>query len=156
MQLIDAMGTLAMDKSLAQLQEILAGQQSLIVELRAENALLRAENDRLRAENADLRELVAELQVRVAELEEKVGPPSGKTVPGFVRPNREKAEKEGPRKKREQGFARQREEPTRRIVHAVEFCTGCGCKLLGGSVKHTRQVLHVPVVPAEVTEHVYL
>jgi transposase len=110
----------------------------------------------LRAKNAELRELVAQLRERMAELEAKLGPPSGKTVPGFVRPNRQKAEKEGPREKREQGFARRREEPTRRIVHAVEFCTGCGCKLLGGSVKHTRQVLHVPVVPAEVTEHVYL
>lgn len=105
---------------------------------------------------AELRALVAELQQRVAELEGKLGPPSGKAVPDFVKPNRRRPKKEGPRKKRAQNFARTREEPTQRIEHVVEFCTGCGCKLLGGSVKHTRQVLHIPIVPVEVIEHVYL
>jgi transposase len=105
---------------------------------------------------AELRALVAQLQQRVAELEARLGPPSGKTVPEFVKPNRKRQKKEGPRKKREQNFARKREEPTQRIEHAVESCAECGCKLLGGSVKHTRQVLHIPIVPVEVIEHLYL
>ena len=146
---VDAMDTLVMDTPLAQLREILAQQQGLIVELRAENA-------RLRAENGVLRELVAQLQERIAELEAKLGPPSGKGTPDFVKASRKKAKKEGPRKKRAENFARKREEPTKRIIHAIEQCTECGCRLLGGSVKHTRQVLHIPIVPVEVIEHVYL
>lgn len=139
---------MTMDAPLAQLQEIIAEQQSLIVELRAENA-------RLRAENAELRELVAQLRERVAELEAKlVGP--GKGTPDFVKASRKKAKKEGPRKKRAENFARRRDEPTQRIIHAMERCTECGCTLLGGSVRHTRQVLHIPIVPVEVIEHVYL
>jgi transposase len=137
-----------MDTPLAQLQEILAEQQSLIAELRAQNV-------RLRAENGELRELAARLQERIAELESKLGPP-GKGTPDFVKASRKKAGKEGLRKKRAENFARQREEPTQRIIHAMERCTGCGCKLLGGSVRHTRQVLHIPIVPAQVIEHVYL
>jgi transposase len=105
---------------------------------------------------AELRELVALLQERVAELEAKLGPPSGKSVPDFGKPNRQKPKKEGPRKKRAQNFARKREEPTQRIEHGVEFCAECGCKLLGGAVKHTRQVLHLPIAPVEVIEHLYL
>lgn len=128
----------------------------VIVQQEATIAELRAENTRLRAENAELRALVAELRQRVAELEAKLGPPSGKAVPEFVKPNRKRPKKEGPRKKRAENFARKRDEPTRRVEHAVEFCTGCGCKLFGGSVKHTRQVLHIPIAPVEVIEHVYL
>jgi len=138
-----------MDTPLAQPREILAEQQSLPAELRAENA-------RLRGENAELRELVARLQERIAELESKLGPPSGKALPDFVKASRKKAKKEGLRKRREENFARKREEPTQRIIHAVENCSGCGCRLLGGEVKHTRQLLHVPVVPVEVTLHLYL
>ncbi len=136
-----------MDVPLAGLQEIFAQQQGVIGELRAENA-------RLRAEKAELRGLVAGLEERIRELESRLGPP-GKSAPDFVKPSRKKA-KGGPRKKRAENFARKRDEPTQRIIHAVEECAKCGCKLLGGSVKHTRQVLHVPIVPMEVTLHVYL
>jgi len=136
------MDTLTMERPPTQLLEIIARQQELIAELRAENARLQ--------------ELVAQLQERIAELEAKLGPPSGKGAPDFVRPSRRKPKKEGPRKKRTENFARRRQEPTRRIIHAVEECAGCGCKLLGGSVHHIRQVLHIPIVPVEVTEHVYL
>lgn len=144
----DAMGTLVMGAPLTELREILAQQAELIAELREENA-------RLRAENAGLRELVAKLQERIAELEAKLGG-AGKGAPDFVKASRKKAKKEGPRKKRAQNFARKRDEPTQRIEHAVEECVGCGCTLLGGSVRHTRQVLHIPIVPVQVIEHAYL
>jgi transposase len=136
------MDTLTMDMSLAQLREILAQQRSLIAELRGENA--------------ELRGLVVELRERIAELEARLGPHAGKSVPDFVKPKRSKAKKEGPRKKRAENFARGREEPTQRIIHAVEQCSGCGCTLLGGSVKHARQVVHIPIAPVEVTLHLYL
>src|SRR5450756_2093707 len=123
------MDTLVMDTPLAQLREILAQQQGLIVALRAENA-------RLRAENGVLRELVAQLQERIAELEAKLGPPSGKGTPDFVKASRKKAKKEGPLRWRSENFARKREGWTKRILHAIEQYTECGCRLLGRSLIH--------------------
>ncbi len=61
-----------------------------------------------------------------------------------------------PRKGREQQFVRRRMEPTRQIVHALDHCPQCGGPLVGGSVKRRREVVEIPVVPAVVTEHVYL
>jgi len=43
-----------------------------------------------------------------------------------------------------------------RVLHAVEHCPTCGLLLVGGSVKRTREVIEAPLVPAVVTEHVYL
>jgi transposase len=113
----------------------------------------------LRAENVELREQVAELLELVRELQKKLkdqGGSSDKVGPDFVKPNRLKDGKQGGRKKRTKNFARKREEPTQRIVHASGVCGWCGCPLVGGSVKRIRQVLHVPVVPVEVIEHVYI
>ena len=64
------------------------------------------------------------------------------------------SEKRGPRKQRAHGFARRRMEPTRRVVHAPESCPECGTGLSGGWVHGTREVIEVPLVPAEVVEHV--
>jgi transposase len=61
-----------------------------------------------------------------------------------------------PRKGRAQQFVRRRTEPTQQIIHAVETCPTCGRALTGGSVKRTREVIEVPLVPAVVTAHVYL
>jgi len=75
--------------------------------------------------------------------------PSGQQPPGQPPP-----EKKEPRKPRRHGFARKRMTPTRRVEHAVEFCPDCGTHLSGGWVQRTREVLELPVVPVEVTEHV--
>jgi len=102
-------------------------------------------------------ESIERLQGRVAELEAKLGGPGLRTgEPVFVKPNRKRQEAAGPRKRRAQAFVRRREEPTRRVEHAVDECQECGCHLVGGSVKRSRQVIHVPVVPVEVIEHVYI
>lgn len=103
----------------------------------------------LRASQAEL----ATLRARVGELEAEVG---RKKKPEFVKANRPKPTAGEPRKKREQNFARVRATPTRVVDHAYERCPECGTVLLGGSVKWTREVLHVPVVPAEVIEHRFL
>jgi len=60
------------------------------------------------------------------------------------------------RKRRERGFARQRMEPTRQIIHALDHCPQCGGPLVGGSVKRRREVIEIPVVPAVVTEHLFV
>ena len=44
--------------------------------------------------------------------------------------------------------------PTRRVEHAVETCPDCGTGLAGGWAQRTREVIEVPAVPVEVTEHV--
>jgi transposase len=73
------------------------------------------------------------------------------------RPKRKRAERSGqPRRKRTRNYARRRSTPTRQVVHAVEQCRHCGCTLRGGSVKRRREVLHVPIVPVEVIEHVFI
>lgn len=46
--------------------------------------------------------------------------------------------------------------PTARVVHAAACCPDCGAPLAGGTLKRTREVIEVPVVPVVVTEHVYL
>ena len=63
-------------------------------------------------------------------------------------------EKKGARKRRPHGFARQRMAPTHRVEHALETCPDCGTDLSGGWAQRTREVIEVPVAPAEVTEHV--
>lgn len=60
------------------------------------------------------------------------------------------------RKRREQAFTRQRMEPTAQRVHALERCPTCGERLTGGSVKWRREVIELPVVPAVVTEHLFV
>ena len=54
----------------------------------------------------------------------------------------------GPRKPRPHGFARQRMAPTHRVEH-VHPVTG----LAGGWVQRTREVIDLPPVPAQVTQH---
>ena len=62
----------------------------------------------------------------------------------------------GPRKQRRHGFARRRMTPTRQVEHVVERCPDCGTQLSGGWTQRTREVIELPQVPAEVTEHVYI
>jgi len=100
---------------------------------------------------------VEELRRKVAELEGKLGgPPSGKSLPSFIKPDRKKAGSSEPRKHRAQAFVRRCEQPTERVVHALDKCQHCGTTLLGGSVKRRRQVLHIPLVPVSVVEHLYI
>ena len=61
-----------------------------------------------------------------------------------------------PRKRRPHGFARTRMTPIQRMEHVLEQCPDCGTQLSGGSTHHTREVIELPQVPVEVTEHAYL
>lgn len=98
---------------------------------------------------------LAAARARIAELEAQAAR-TKKKPPDFVRANRPKRPVGEARKKREHNFARKRETPTREVEHAYDRCPVCGTTLLGGAVKWTRQVLHVPLVPAEVIEHRFL
>ena len=46
--------------------------------------------------------------------------------------------------------------PTHRVEHAMANCPDCGTQLSGGWTHRTREVIDLPQVPAEVTEHVYI
>jgi transposase len=110
-----------------------------------------------------LREQVQGLQAEVEALrrvlEEASAPPGLEPgtapAPAFVKPNRPQRDPTRPRKKRAQGYARKRMTPTKRVNHAVEVCD-CGCVLRGGTLKRTREVLHIPLAPVEVIEHGFM
>lgn len=105
---------------------------------------------------AEARALEAELATLRARLGAVEAEAQRTKTPSFVKVNRPKRAPGEPRKKREQNFARPREAPTRQVEHAYETCPVCGTTLLGGAVKWSRQILHVPVVPAEVIEHRFI
>ena len=46
--------------------------------------------------------------------------------------------------------------PTHRVEHALESCPQCGTGLSGGWAQRTREVIDIPAVPAQVTEHVFI
>ena len=98
--------------------------------------------------------VIVELRRRIDELERRVtrGPSGG--MPGNKPGKRRESESGKPRKQRAHGFARRRMEPTRRVIHAAESCPECGTGLAGGWEHRTRQVIEVPLAPAEVIEHV--
>lgn len=106
---------------------------------------------------AELKATVALQAQRIAELEEEVarlrgGKPS---APLWIRPSVPKKEKSA-RKKRKKSFARRNLPPTQVIQHAYERCPECGRKLVGGSVKWRHQVIELPQVKAEVTDHLFV
>jgi transposase len=121
--------------------ELLRQLEQVIAELRTANAQLQAEN--------------AELRARIEELE-KAQAPAKREKAGFVKPDRPKRVEGQARKKRAKGFARKRDQPTHKAVHAVARCEACDCTLGGGSVKRRRQVLHIPLVPIQVIEHLFV
>jgi hypothetical protein len=60
------------------------------------------------------------------------------------------------RRKRAHGYGRPRLPPTDTVQHAYATCPDCGTHLVGGWVQATREVIEVPVVPAQVIEHQYI
>ena len=103
------------------------------------------------------REPIAELEQRIAQLEGRAKSGGSRGMPGLKpQGNRKPTQPKKPRKARRHGFARPRMTPTRRVEHAVEECPQCGVRLSGGWVHRTREVIDLPQVPVEVTEHAYL
>ena len=112
---------------------------------------------RLEAVIAGQQDVIDQLQRRVAVLEGSLKVKGRPGMPGNkpgARPS--PTEKKGSRKPRPHGLARRRMEPTRRVEHALETCPECGTGLAGGWAQRTREVIEVPAVPVEVTEHVFL
>ncbi len=122
--------------------------------------LNQASRETLLAVIAEQQGVISELRQRVGSLEARLsggGPGAG--MPGHkpaARRKRAAGEGKEPRRKRQHGFARPRMEPTGQVTHAPEFCPECHTTLSGGWVQRTREVIELPVSPAEVTEHVFI
>ena len=106
---------------------------------------------------AELQAVIERLQRRIAELEGQAksgGPPR---MPGHKPSSgRQPPAQQEPRKQRRHGFARPRMTPTHRVEHVMENCPDCGTHLSGGWTQRTREVIELPVVPVQVTEHVFI
>ena len=101
--------------------------------------------------------IIERLEKCIAQLEGQAKPKGSRRMPGLKpKADREPARPKEPRKPRPHGFARARMTPTHRVEHVVEQCPDCGTHLSGGWAQRTREVIDLPQVPAQVTEHVYL
>ena len=101
--------------------------------------------------------IIAKLQQRIETLEGKAQPGGPKGMPGLKpKADRKPAQPKGPRRPRRHGFSRQRMPPTRRVEHALDSCPECGSGLAGGWAQRTREVIDIPAVPAQATEHVFI
>ena len=101
--------------------------------------------------------IIERLEKRIAQLEGQAKPSGSGRMPGLKpKADRKPAQPKGPRKPRPHGFARTRMTPTQRVEHAVAQCTDCGTQLAGGWTQRTREVIDLPQVPVQVTEHAYI
>ena len=120
-----------------------------VVETQAD--LNSASRETLLAIIAELRREIAQLKAQLAGRGGPRGMPGNKPVSG-----RKPVGEKKPRRPRSRGFARRRTDPTRQVVHALDFCPECGTGMTGGWAHRTREVIEIPIVPVEVTEHVFV
>lgn len=115
-----------------------------------------ASRETLLAIIAEQQGTIGQLQQQVATLEARLNTRGAPGMPGNKSSKAQRPPRKATRKPRVHGFARVRMTPTRREEHAVEVCPDCGTQLSGGWVQRTREVLEVPLLPVQVTEHVFI
>ncbi len=95
------------------------------------------------------------LEAEIARLKGQK-PEAGKPKPEpptWIKPNKP-APPAKPRKHRKDAFVRKRETPTQQIVYACSHCPDCGRGLAGGSQYSRRQLIELPQIPVQITDHV--
>ena len=103
------------------------------------------------------RRVIERCERRIAELEGQIKPGGPSRMPGLkTKSGRQPPAQQEPSKQRRHGFARPRLTPTHRVEDVVEDCPDCGTQLSGGWTQRTREVIELPLVPAQVAEHVYI
>ena len=109
------------------------------------------------AEIAELKVTVERQCRRIVELEEEVARlrGGGSSAPLSVKPS-VKSKERVPRKKRKHSFSRHALPATQVVYHALDACPKCGRFLDGGHVKWRHQVVEVPNVQVEVTDHLFV
>ena len=125
---------------------------------------MKHEIDLTTADRDVLIDIILRQQAIIERLEKRIAQPEGRAkakgsgrMPGLKpKADRKPAEPKQPRKPRPHGFARTRMTPTQRVEHVVEQCPDCGTQLSGGWTQRTREVIDLPQVPVQVTEHVYI
>ena len=101
--------------------------------------------------------IIESLEKRIAQLEGRSKPSGSGRMPGLKpKAERKPDQPKKPRKPRPHGFARTRMAPTQWVKHMVEQCPDCGTQLFGGWTQRTREVIDLPQVSVQVTEHAYI
>lgn len=118
--------------------------------------LTTASRETLLAIIAEKQATIVQLQQRVTALETRLNTRGSLGMPGNKPASTRPAPRKAARKRRPHGFTRVRMAPTQRVEHAVEVCPDCSTSLSGGWVQRTREVIEIPVVPVQVTQHVIM
>lgn len=122
----------------------------------AQSDLTTASREALLTIIAEQKAVIDQLQRRILELEARLNTRGSPGMPGNKSSSRPRAPRKETRKRRDHGFTRVRMPPTQRVEHKLEVCPDCEMNLTGGWVKRTREVIEIPVVPVQVTEHVFV
>jgi len=117
---------------------------------------MNSEPDLRTADRETLLAIIEQLQQRVNVLEAQLRSGGTRGMPGNKPSPPQPPQEKPPRKRRNSGFGRLRMTPNEQVVHALDSCPDCGTQLTGGWVQRTREVIDIPVVPVQVTEHVFL
>jgi len=108
------------------------------------------------ADRETLLAVIEQLRQRVKVLEAQLHSGGTRGMPGNKPTSSPPPQEKPPRKKRGRGYGRLRMVPTQRVEHAMDRCPDCGTPLSGGWEQRTREVIDLPVLPAQVTEHVFV
>ncbi len=76
----------------------------------------------------DQRDRIEALEIRLAEIQERLndqGPKPTLPLPSWVKPN-VKSKNNAKRKKRDHGYARKLDVPTKQVFHSYDYCPDCG------------------------------
>jgi len=132
--------------------------QARVSFLEVENQKLRLENQQLRAENQELRAEVQELRGKLAKNSQNSSKPPSSDGLNKPKPKslRKASGKKSGGQKGHKGTRLERvEKPDHTILHTVTSCQECGCSLeqIPASGHPSRQVIDIPPLQLEVTEH---